>query len=493
MANACIVHGPVTREHLEESLRQRPDLADLYRLAEQLRRDREQSLASLQQRDRELAGGLVDDATAAGQRPAQLSLLLGWLDAVAPPAQESRLLTPALASQLAGLLALVLGFSAMAGLLLGSERALVNVLVFLALFVVVQWLLMLGNAVVLWRLWRGDVPRVLPVHPGRWLVPGQQPDRRDLREAQPLLRLLFLRHGQALGALFVLGAALAFLILPFLADYSFVWGSTYALGESTLQALVDALALPWQALLPSATISPELLAGSRYHAALGKLDVETVARMRGWWSFLMLCLLVHALLPRLLLWELSRRWYRRQLERAFLGYPGAERLLSRLQAPLVSTAGEALTDDDSTAATTGADEGGEDTLRITEPGSLLLVLSGALGSAQLSDFEELGDWQPATSLCLGEGDLPRDQQQLAALPVDELQHLYLVVKGWEPPVAELADLLEPLATVPRCTVCLVPLPGKAIPHRKVEDWRLFVRRLPFHAVDLQLLSPVVPA
>ncbi|GAB3308439.1 hypothetical protein GCM10027428_03850 [Haliea atlantica] len=486
--NACIVHGPDASEHTEDDLRRRPDLSDLYRLAAQVERDRDLPLAELQSRDRQVGAGLAPAAAAGGR----LDLVLGWLEAVAPPAEERGFWRPALAAQLAGLLAFALGFSALAGLLLGSERALVNVLVFLALFVVLQWLLMLGNVVVLWRLWRGGVPQVLPVHPGRWLVARSPPDARDLREAQPLLRLLFLRHGQALGALFLLGAALAFLLLPLLADYSFVWGSTYALGESTLQTVVDALASPWQSVLPAATISPELLASSRYHAAASRLDAEQIASMRGWWGFLMLCLLSYALLPRLLLWELSRRWYRRQLDRAVLAYPGVERLLSRLQAPLVTTLGEAAGAASEPSRASG-EAAPDDPPAVTEPDSLLVELAGALGPAGTAGFEELSDWRPLHRLALGTGDLEQDRQQLASLPVEEIRHLHLVVKGWEPPVAELADLLEVLGPVPRCSVYLAPLPGQAIPHRKVEDWRLFARGLPFHAVDLQLLSPVVSA
>lgn len=257
-----------------------------------------------------------------------------------------------------------------------------------------------------------------------------------------------------------------------------------------MQSLVDALAAPWQALLPSATVAPDVLGASRYHAAITDLDPTRIERMRGWWGFLMLCLLSYALLPRLLLWLWSRWWYRRQVDRAFLGYPGVERLLARLRAPLVSTRSEGREQ----AARPGCDATDNPVstpLPVTEPASLLLELTGALGAAGCSDFEELNDWQPAHSLRLGEGELQADRHQLEAIAVEDIKHLYLAVKGWEPPVAELADLLEPLADIPHCTVCLVPLPGRAIPHRKVEDWRQFSRALPFHAVDLQLLSPVV--
>ncbi|MEQ9395397.1 DUF2868 domain-containing protein [Haliea sp.] len=458
----------------------RPNLGDLYRLAGQLEQDREQPVPVLRERDR---------AAGAGQsEAAPLPRLLHWLDTVSPAVETTVMqpLSEASAALLARLLALLAGFAAMAGFLLGSERALVNVFLFLAVFVLLQFLLSLLAAVMMWRTVRGHVPMALPLHPGRWIVQRSLPDRRTLREAQPVLRMLFLRYGQELGALFTVGAALAFLLVPALGEFSFVWGSTFNPGAGLVQRLAETLALPWSSWLPLATVPPEVVANSRFHPATVALDRSDIEGMRGWWPFLWACLLVYALLPRVLLWGLSRFFFRRLLVRSFLHYPGAEQVLARMQAPLVRTRASAA------SATTTAPDVEPAPLGMAAADASLLVLDygGALGPGGPADFEELMAVPPAQVVLVGAAALQDDLARLADLPVQASERLLLVVKAWEPPLAELRDLLEPLASVPRCTVLLAPLPGRAIPHRKVEDWRSFARALPFASVDVQLLNRV---
>lgn len=454
----------------------RPKLVDLYRLAAQLDHDREQPVAALRERDRAIAAGQAEAAS--------LPRLLHWLDTVSPALEETHL-SEASAAVLARLLALLAGFAAMAGFLLGSERALVNVFLFLAVFVLLQFLLSLLAATMMWRTVRGHVPMALPLHPARWIVQRSLPDRRALREAQPVLRMLFLRYGQELGALFTLGAALAFLLVPALGEFIFVWGSTFNPGAGFVQQLTETLALPWSAWLPLATVPPEVVANSRFHpiVAPGPDEIES---MRGWWPFLWACLLVYALLPRLLLWVLSRLFSRRLLVRSFLHYPGAELVLARMQAPLVSTRGSAAGE----GPAAPAPEPAPLAIALTDTSLLVLDYGGALGSGGPADFEELMTVPSTQVVLVGSATLQDDLERLTDLPVAASERLLLVVKGWEPPLAELRDLLEPLAGVPRCTVLLAPLPGRPTPHRKVEDWRSFARSLPFASVDVQLLNRV---
>lgn len=460
--------------------RTRPELRDIYRLADQLERDRELSMDDLKRRDHRIAHSCEADSEEA--------LLLQWLDRVAPEAGDAEQGATAFV-YLSRLLAALLGFGAMAGFLLGSGRGLVNVFILLAVFVFLQLLMSLFAAFTLLRTATGHTPASLPASPARWLALRGLPDRRYLREAAGVLRLVFLRHGQYWGALFTVGALAAFVLLPALSDYSFVWGSTFQPGVSAVHDLARALAAPWSALVPGATVSPEVVASSRYHPALLAIDRAGIESMRGWWGFLFLCLLVYALLPRLLLLLAARLSYPRLLRRTFVGYPGADLVLARMRRPLVQT--QAPGGEEAAAGAEGAAPLSAD---VPVDGRLLLLdWSGAMGDESPGAFEELLAVDPANIVGAGSGELGADREALAARAGGAYDHLLVVVKSWEPPMAELADLLQELSSVERCTLYLLPLPGRAVPHRKVEDWRGFARRLSFAAVDVRLLNRVSAA
>ncbi|TXS92868.1 DUF2868 domain-containing protein [Parahaliea maris] len=458
---------------------QRPDLADLYRLSGQLEADAQVPLAELKQRDhgigRDCSGG------------SHTERLLYWLDHVAPVAEDSGRYSGAMGANLSRLLALVLGFVAMAGFLLGSGKGLVNVFLLLLVFVVLQLIMSVLSTVALVRTVSGFVPAGLPASPARWFVLRSLPDQRSLREAGGVLRLLFLRFGQEWGALFTLAALVAFVAVPAFKDFVFVWGSTYAPGDGAVQGLVDTLAAPWRDWLPWATVPPEVVAGSRHHDAL-VLDRAGIDGMRGWWPFLLLCLLVYALLPRLLLWGLARWYGPKLMRRAFAGLPGADRVLARMDAALVSTQAPEVGEESATPVATPAVEP-----PVPVPEGLLLIdWAGALGSDLPGQFEELPSVPADAVLTLGQAGLEQDRQALAALDSEHYEHLLVLVKSWEPPVGELADMLALLPAALRCSICLVPLPGRSIPHRKVEDWRGFARELPFAGVDVRILNRVAP-
>lgn len=462
-----------------------PHISDLYHLANQLKQDQDLPLEQLRQRDRDI--GLACSAGgSAWQR------LHCWLGAVDPDAIHRPAWARSASSLLLlNLLALLGGFGAMAGVLLGSVNALVNVLFWLLLFVGLQWLLMAGSVLVLIQLLRGRVPRASPIDPARWVLHRRWPDVRTLREAQPLLQLLFLRHGQVLGALFAGGAALAFIVLPAVDHYGFVWGSTYQLSDGFMHSLVETLAWPWESFLPGATVAPEVVSSSRYHAGVQVLEARRLEDMSGWWEFLLLVLLVYSLFPRMLLWGVSRWLYRRQLAASLLDYPGVERVLARMQVPLVSTSGAAA-ELQPVSGNRAFQVPSSETPLTLWPRALLVEVAAAFGENPLASFEELADGQPGLRAQLAGADLATDRQVLVDLPRDDIDRLYLAVKGWEPPVAELADLLEPLFDVPHCSLLLVPLPGRPLPQHKIEDWRAFARALPFQGVDVQALKPVRP-
>jgi len=360
-------------------------------------------------------------------------------------------------------------------------------------FVLLQLLMSLVSAALMLRTVTGRAPATLPARPARWVAMRSLPDGRYLREANSVLRLMLLRYGQEWGALFTAAALLAFVLVPALNDFGFVWGSTFQLSDALVLKLTGALASPWSGLLPAATVSGDVIASSRYHPALINLDRAGIESMRGWWGFLFMCMAVYALLPRVLLWLGARYFSPRLMRRAFIQFPGADLVLSRMRSPLVTTQGGNSEDDVLAGSGAARDATQTDSNVPADQHLLLLDWSGALGEQPPQQFEELLAVAGDQVLRLGHSDLQQEQQTLKETGTAAIEHLLVAVKSWEPPMAELSDLLSELDSVPRCTIYLVPLPGKSVPHRKVEDWRHFVRQQSFASVDVRILNRVEAA
>jgi len=448
-----------------------PSLPDLYRLAAQLEQDRELSVRAVRERDHALARNCPpgDD----------VERLAFWLAAVSAPAEGSAgsgLGEGSLAA-LGRILAPLSGFAAMAAFLLGSGRGLVNVFMFLLLFVILQALLSLVAAVVMLRTLRGGAPVMLPVNPARWLVARTIPDSRYLREAQSVLRLLFLRYGQELGALFTLGALGGFFVVLFLSPFTFVWGSTYQLSDGFVQTLTALMASPWASWLSQATVDGQVIEATRFHPAVTGLSPAELAAMGGWWPFLIMCMLCYALLPRLLLWLCSRLFYRRQMRAAFVGMPGSELVLARMRTPLVSTQG---------TTGSGRRDGGD--APPADRALLLLNWAGALGPGDRLHFPEFATVPEDREVSAGLGSQPEELAQVQKLLKYSIEGIYVAVKSWEPPMADLADFLAGLGDLQRCTLFLVPLGDRPVSAGKLEDWQGFARGLPFAAVAVHPLG-----
>ncbi|TGD73343.1 DUF2868 domain-containing protein [Mangrovimicrobium sediminis] len=436
----------------------RPTLGDLYRMWRQLESDRESSPESLRQRDH-----------AIGQRcPARddTGALLYWLDQAGAAPQAA-----ATESQMTVVLrlgALLFGALGMAGFLLASDRDLVNVPLFLLIFVLLQFLLCLLAAFVTVRALQGEPPASFALNPVRLALRGALRDSEYLRGHTPVLRLLLLRYGQEVGALFALGATATFLVLLAFIDFSFVWGSTLAVSDDVVYGLTRAVAAPWSALLPQATVSPELVADTRFHAAQLDLGSMNADSRRGWWPFLLLCMLVYTLLPRLLLWALSLWGFRRQVAAALAGWPGAASVLARMRAPVVDTRaeGEGAKPPRQMAA---------DVAQV-DADALLLDWAGALDSAAPSGRARS---QREGVLSAGLGSPAEDVSAISAINRRAPDTLQVAVRSWEPPMADLADVLSEVHGVRECRLLLLPLHGAEVSEARLGDWRSFAGRLPF--------------
>ena len=450
------------QRHEPDVGRSRPILADLHRLEQQLEADRLLAPGLLRQRDHAIGQqcGQKDDTGA----------LLCWLDAVSGPAadrQTRHTAVPATAvAPLLRLAALAMGVLAMGGFLLASERALVNVPMFLLLFVLAQLLLCAAAFFVLLQAARGRSPALFALNPIRLWLRRAPPALQALGENGPLLRLLLLRHGQEAGALFAAGVILAFLVLLAFTDFSFVWGSTFTVSDQAVLAITRLLAAPWSWFLPQATVAAGLVADTRFSAAQPGLDELLAASRRGWWPFLCMCLVTYTLLPRLLLWLGSVVTYRRRLPAELVSWPGAASVLARMRAPVVHTQaadGVLHAAPSPTSLTAGA-------------GDVLLDWTGALASVPDAHRGPLAN---VLTVAAGLGAPADDVRALEAINDAAPQTLLVLVRGWEPPMADLGDVLGEVCGVQRCRVLLLPLPGRSISEAQLRDWQGFAAQLPF--------------
>ena len=185
------------------------------------------------------------------------------------------------------------------------------------------------------------------------------------------------------------------------------------------------------------------------------------------------------MLPRLLLWLLSRHFHGRQMRRAFLQLPGAERVLARMNAPLVMTQGAGgapLTAPVSKARS------------VADPGVLLLNWANALAPEDVDRFEEFGVVADGNIVNAGLGSLPEELERLTVKFSGSIAHLCVAVKSWEPPMADLADFLANFSSVPRCTLYLIPLANRPVSTTRLADWQVFARALAFAPVAVQALE-----
>jgi hypothetical protein len=217
---------------------------------------------------------------------------------------------------------LVLGFSAAMAALYYSGAKPVNVAVFLAVTVFIQWVLLIW-AFLVWALrgFRQSAGRALTRITAKlasWLaglleqLPGDQ--RMRLQAEVAALRHLAGRNGQLLawppilalqgfGVMWNVGVLAALLLRVLFTDVAFGWESTWAKGPETAHAIARALAAPWTWFAPNACPTLGQVEKSWFHYLSGAAALDRSATT-SWWPWLVGVILVYGLAVRfgLLLW-----------------------------------------------------------------------------------------------------------------------------------------------------------------------------------------------
>ena len=261
-------------------------------------------------------------------------------------------------------------------------------------------------------------------------------------------RWITVHSSQTFAVFFNLGALASALYLVVFSDLAFSWSTTLEVEAAQLQRWTDLLSTPWAGFFADARPSSGLIESTRYFRLQEGSFPSAVSPLGlgGWWPFLIMCMAVYGLLPRVLTWFVARQRLAAALRRSFVNLPGTADVLARLNSELVETAAEGR----ETAASEPEGSAGDAELAADHTGESVVVIDW---SGAMHDEQQGRNWLSneaglrAGSWCAAGGALApeQDEQTLAAVvKQDSATGVVVLVKGWEPPMAEFLDFLGEL-------------------------------------------------
>ena len=302
------------------------------------------------------------------------------------------------------LLGLLAGFLLGLGTLSGDEQGRVNLLFLLLVFAFLPVASLLLSLLFLVRSggrglsgWLLELP-FWPRHLAAALM--------EL-EVQQSRKNWLLHQSQALALCFSLGTLFVFLLLLLGTDMSFVWRSTVLEAADLLPAL-QAISWPWR-WWPEAQPSLVLLEQTRDYRLADSASGLSAAGQ--WWRFILAVQVCYSLLPRSLLWLYS----------GWRVSTSQSSVVSEFTAPAAAVANE-------TAALRLADV----VDKVNQP--WMLLVWGAADENCIATIQSI----------YGKAEKTGKLEPLAPPPAAEMS-VVVLVKSWEPPMAELADVLQQLS------------------------------------------------
>jgi len=448
-----------------------PRFFDLARLKQQIDADNDVPLSELHKRDSEIAKLITEQGA--------MARLQSWLKHLEPEGSADHHPEGFIIFWLL-VVGFVVGVLTMSGVLFASKQQPVNILLFLALFVGVQLLLVIISVVS--AFFPFDQDRL--ASPLTFLNPAGLLLKRSLKhlsstmpwESIPqLTRFAIMRWSQVLGVAFNLALLGTLLVVLAISDRSFGWSSTLNVSESALLGLLETISLPWSWFADSARVSAEMVDSTRFQSLQNTFDSTQVEAMRSWWPFLFACIVCYGLLPRLLLMIIFRTLLNRGVQQTFLHYPGTALVLDRLSNPFVSTHERP----EEHRKANIADVNIQSSLPVGQ-GFTVVNWAGAMDNDDCQ-LDQLGI--KANSVVNAGLDLQKDKQVISSHK-QQSESLIIAVKSWEPPLAELKDFLVEINNGNQVYLLLMPLKQRPISAHELSDWQHFVDQCPQLPVQL---------
>jgi hypothetical protein len=349
-----------------------------------------------------------------------------------------------------GLIALTLGLLASVAVLSGDDFGRVNLLYALSLFALLPSIGLVVTLLLLFLGRRSGIAALLielPLAP-KTLTSLLLTQRNGVRRQTALFSL-----SQSLVLAFATGNLLGFVLMLLATDVSFVWRSTL-LDAATLFPILDTLASPWrwwQAAQPSL----EMLNQTQDFRLLGaSLEGNYVGQ---WWQYLLAAQLCYSIVPRALLWLFANNKFKR-----------AAQLQDSEQDPSHQL-----------AVVTPAPESDKLAASVSEiPANAVLFDCAHTSDALLSKIEKSlrvsASYKAPTSF-----DFTLDGISPTSTP-----SFVVVVRSWEPPLAELADsILAAFTAEQRQNLFIAPIDWESNQHQgdhliqptvaHTQEWRRF--------------------
>jgi hypothetical protein len=444
-------------------------------LVGQLQRDENRPLSILRERDYRIG------QSCAHFKKSPLRQLESWLMHVADLGDPSLGTRCSKFQRVSGVLliigGIVAGWLAARAVLHYDGSNPVNVVNVLAVFVGAQFVLLLGLLI---TMLPAELLQKVPgaegfqdllrsISPGnlrnllfRWLPASVRSDATDLLARGRYRHVVFGRvekwgiisSAQTFAAAFYAGALAGCLYLIVFSDLAFGWSTTLEAEAKGIHQLTSVLSSPWAPFVPNAVPSLHLIEGSRhFRLDAGSPGAGSSARgadpelLGGWWPFLVACMVLYGLLPRLLTYVIARWRYRAALHYGILHAPGVSDVLDRLNRSLVRT----RADDPVSDRRDGSEH--EPEVRapefVSDQRHVFIRWSGAG-----QDADTFHDWARtrlgSTSCDVfaagGSASIQEDENTIESVAAaEEDVAVFFVCNAWEPPVAECIDFLAALS------------------------------------------------
>ena len=263
----------------------------------------------------------------------------------------------------------------------------------------------------------------------------------------------------ALG--FFAGAVAVALLRITFTDLAFGWSTTLDMDPALVHAWVAALSAPWAGWLPQAAPDAALVEASRYfRLEEGRMALDRVERLGGWWPFVLMTMLVYGALPRLVLLLVALSRLHRATVALLIDDPEVTALLDRLDAPLVVLGG----DGEEESLTPERGELPAPREPVSAEGLMLMIWNRALAPERAREWlsGNLGA-DPSSVVEVGilqnEEELRRRLAEARQALNNRVRRVVLLTKGWEPPLLEFMDFLGLLREElgGDCSITVVPV------------------------------------